>query len=69
VKNIPTATRKKGDRCRLQQVSMGADYSADEIEFLKAVDEYKRSTGRAFPAWTEILAVLRSLGYRKVVPK
>jgi hypothetical protein len=38
----------------------------EEVEFLKAMDAYKRRS--KFPTWREVLAVLRSLGYRKVAP-
>ncbi|MBI4880139.1 MAG: hypothetical protein HY812_10850 [Planctomycetes bacterium] len=37
----------------------------DTLEFLRAIDAFKRSTGRNFPTWTEVLEILRSLGYRK----
>jgi hypothetical protein len=39
--------------------------SADVIEFITAVDEYKRKRGRPFPSWSEILEVVKQLGYRK----
>jgi hypothetical protein len=42
------------------------DYSDDERAFLAAVEKYKREHNRPFPAFTEVLAVARSLGYRKV---
>lgn len=38
----------------------------EQLEFLKAVDEYKRVNNRPFPTWTEILDVVLYLGYRKV---
>ena len=41
------------------------DYSDEEITFMKAMDLYKRSNRRPFPTWSEVLEVLRSLGYRK----
>lgn len=41
------------------------EYSQDELEFIKAVDEYKRNNLRPFPTCTELLAVARSLGYQK----
>lgn len=44
----------------------GAEYTPDEIEFMLAVDAYKRRRQRPYPTWTEILEVARSLGYRKV---
>ena len=41
------------------------DYSDEEIDFMKAMDLYKRSNRRPFPTWSEVLEVLRSMGYRK----
>jgi hypothetical protein len=43
-------------------------YTEDQIEFLAAIERYKRENRRPFPAWSEVLAVLVSLGYRKVTP-
>jgi hypothetical protein len=40
----------------------------EQLEFLKAIDEYKRVNHRAFPTWTEVLDVILYLGYRKVAP-
>ncbi len=37
----------------------------DEIEFMNALDQYKRSSGRMFPTCSEILEVLIKLGYKK----
>ena len=42
----------------------GSEYAADEVEFLKAMELLKRS--RPFPTWSEVLRVLKGLGYRKV---
>jgi len=42
------------------------DYSADEIEFMRAMDDYKRKSGRMFPTWSEVLEVVRSIGYQKM---
>jgi hypothetical protein len=42
------------------------DYSAAEVQFMVAMQEYKRMSGRMFPTWSEVLEVLHSLGYRKV---
>ncbi|MHC4846121.1 MAG: hypothetical protein ACYTCU_08165 [Planctomycetota bacterium] len=35
----------------------------ERLEFLKAMDKYKRKTGKTFPSWTEVLDVLRSIGW------
>lgn len=40
----------------------------EQLEFIKAVDEYKRVNNRPFPTWTEVLDVMLYLGYRKVAP-
>lgn len=40
----------------------------EQLEFLKAMDEYKRVNSRPFPTWTEVLDVVLFLGYRKVAP-
>ena len=39
--------------------------SLETLEFLQAVDEFKRKTDKAFPTWSEILQIIRSLGYHK----
>lgn len=46
----------------------GADYSADEEEFMKAIDAFKLHSRHQFPTCCEVLAVIHSLGYRKAVP-
>lgn len=52
---------------RAEGGSVGPDvYSADEVEFMNAVDRYKRERNRPFPTWDEVLAVAKSLGYRKL---
>ncbi|RKY20275.1 MAG: hypothetical protein DRQ55_08270 [Planctomycetota bacterium] len=35
----------------------------ERVEFLKAMDKYKRQTGQTFPSWSEVLSVLRSIGW------
>lgn len=42
------------------------DYAADELEFMQALDRYKRTSGRMFPTCSEVLEVVRSLGYVRV---
>jgi hypothetical protein len=37
----------------------------DELEFKLSMEDYKRWSGRQFPTWSEILEVLRGLGYAK----
>ena len=59
--------RRKQDRRRqIDPTTCERDYSGDEVEFMRAMDDYKRKSGRPFPTWSEVLEVLLSLGYRKV---
>lgn len=41
------------------------EMSEDLIEFITAIDEYKRLNSRPFPSWGEVFDVLRSLGYER----
>lgn len=62
--------RRKVDRRRqIDPTTCERDYQPDEVEFMKAMDDYKRRSGRQFPTWSEVLEVLRDLGYRKVAPQ
>ena len=38
----------------------------EQFEFLMAIDEYKSRNSRPFPTWTEVLEVIKAIGYRKV---
>ena len=61
-----TSERRKVERRRLiDPTTCERDYSLDEVEFMKAMDEYKRKSGRMFPTWSEVLEVVRGLGYAK----
>ena len=71
----PTAARRRtrprsgrtSERRRLiDPTTCERDYNDDETEFMKAMDRYKRENRRPFPTWSEVLEVLRSLGYRHV---
>jgi hypothetical protein len=48
------------------EANAGSGYTADQIEFMMAMDRYKRLRNRPFPTWPEVLAVAKSLGYRLV---
>jgi hypothetical protein len=56
----------KGERRRqVDPTTCEKDYSDEEITFMRAMDQYKRANRRPFPTWSEVLEVLRSLGYEK----
>lgn len=56
---------KKTRRRQIDPTTCERDYSDDEIEFMHALDHYKRTNGRMFPTCSEILEVIRNLGYVK----
>lgn len=41
------------------------DMSADVLEFISAINRFKERSGRPFPTWSEVLEILRGLGYDK----
>lgn len=58
--------RKKQRRRQIDPTTCERDYNDEEIVFMQALDEYKRSSGRMFPTCSEILEVVRGLGYIKL---
>jgi hypothetical protein len=59
--------RKKVQRRRqIDPTTCERDYSIEEVEFMNAMDEYKRKSGRMFPTCSEVLEVIRNLGYVKL---
>ena len=60
----PSETTER--RKQIDPTTCERDYRQDEVEFMLAMDDYKRKSGRQFPTWSEVLEVLRAMGYRKV---
>ena len=56
---------KVNRRRQIDPTTCERDYTCDEIEFMGALDEYKRRSGRMFPTCSEVLEVVRNLGYEK----
>ncbi len=54
--------RRSEDRKSAEEGNM----TDEQFEFLMAIDEYKRKNSRPFPTWTEVLELIKALGYRKV---
>jgi hypothetical protein len=53
-------------RRQIDPTTCERDYSIEEVEFMNAMDDYKRKNGRMFPTCSEILEVIRSLGYVQI---
>ena len=72
-KSVPVAVERRkiqrrakvNRRRQIDPTTCERDYTVDEIEFMNALDDYKRSSGRMFPTCSEILEVVRKLGYEK----
>ena len=60
--------QKVSRRRQIDPTTCERSYSIEEIEFMTALDDYKRTSGRMFPTCSEILEVLLGLGYQKLAP-
>jgi hypothetical protein len=58
--------RRRGD---LRREAEEGEISGDLLEFVMAIDEYKRVNERPFPSWSEIFEIVHYLGYRKVASR
>ena len=61
--------RRRGPGRRLtpeRKAAEEGEMDDEQFEFIMAIDRYKRENQRPFPTWTEVLEVIRALGYRKV---
>ncbi len=59
---------KVNRRRQIDPTTCERDYTPDEVEFMGALDQYKRISGRMFPTCSEVLEVLKKLGYEKHSP-
>src|SRR4051812_40950128 len=59
------ARQVSGRRRFVDPTTCEREYSSSELEFMQAMHEYKNSSGRMFPTWSEVLEVLKALGYEK----
>lgn len=57
---------KVSRRRQIDPTTCERDYSDQEVEFMNALDDYKRKSGRMFPTCSEVLEVIQSLGYVKL---
>jgi hypothetical protein len=60
--------QKVNRRRQIDPTTCERDYTDHEIEFMNALDDYKRKSGRMFPTCSEVLEVVRSLGYVRLSP-
>lgn len=63
--------RRRGPGRRLTDFVKSAEegeMSREQYTFLVAIDAFKRVNHKTFPTWTDVLEVVRKLGYRKTMP-
>jgi hypothetical protein len=63
---LPTRLERRQKVNRRRQIdptTCERDYSDDEVQFMNALEQYKRASGRMFPTCSEVLEVVRTLGY------
>lgn len=61
--------RRRGPGRRRGEVRKAAEegeISGELLEFVMAIDEYKKINERPFPSWSEVFEIIHYLGYRKV---
>jgi hypothetical protein len=44
---------------------LGLEVDDEVLDFIAALERFKKEHSRPFPSWSEVLHVLRSLGYRR----
>lgn len=54
--------RRTDDRRSAEEGEM----STEQFEFIMAIETYKKVNKKLYPTWTEVLEVVKQLGYRKV---
>ncbi len=63
--------RRRGPGRRLTDFIKSAEegeMNREQYLFLLAIDTFKRVNHKTFPAWTDVLEIIRKLGYRKTQP-
>ena len=69
----PSATnleRRRGPGRRLTDFVKSAEegeMNKEQFLFLLAIDAFKRVNHKTFPTWTDVLEIIRKLGYRKTM--
>ena len=72
--STPTATnleRRRGPgrrRTDFMKAAEEGEMTQEQFMFVLAIDTFKRVNGKTFPTWTDVLEVVRKLGYRKTMP-
>lgn len=63
--------RRRGPGRRRTDFTKSAEegeMTREQFLFLMAIDAFKRVNDKTFPTWTDVLEIIRKLGYRKTMP-
>lgn len=63
--------RRRGPGRRLSDFVKAAEegeMTKEQFLFLVAIDSFKKANNVAYPSWSDVLEVVRLLGYRKAMP-
>lgn len=62
----PAARQEEDSEGGERHTSARPDEMPPEVlEFIQAIDEYKRVHRRPFPTWSEVLEIVKTLGYER----
>jgi hypothetical protein len=59
------AVRQPAQKLPLSYSPTDEDITPDVMEFIEAINLYKREHNRPFPTWSEVLKILKGMGYRR----
>lgn len=63
--------RRRGPGRRLSDYTRAAEegeLTPEQFLFVMAIEGFKKANNKVYPSWTDVLEVVRLLGYRKTLP-
>ncbi len=63
--------RRRGVGRRLSDFTKSAEegeFNREQTLFVQAIEAFKKANNKTYPTWTDVLEVIRILGYRKTMP-
>lgn len=48
---------------------MARPVNQEELDFLQAIEDYKKKNDKLFLSWTEVLGIVKSLGYSRTLQR
>jgi hypothetical protein len=69
---MPGDIKPRKPREKLTRVERTSQFTTpvddETFDFIQAIERFKTERGRAFPTWSDVLTVLKGLGYEKKPP-